>query len=228
MPEITIEKDKRLNDVIDAPCSACRRTNKHKILADIELSGREDAEGMLLYGWDNNYQIIQCQGCETIMFRQTHMNSEDMEHHAGPDGWDADYITFEDYYPNPEKSRIGLSDDHLLPEELQRIYNETLRCLNGDSPVLTGIGIRAIIETVCKDQSATGGGLCAQINSLVEKGVLTRDGAEILHKLRILGNNAAHEVKPHSNVQLGLALDVVEHLLKGVYILPHHAGKRFK
>ena len=100
--------------------------------------------------------------------------------------------------------------------------------MNGNNPVLTGIGLRAIIETVCKDQAATGKSLYDQINSLVEQSVLTKDGAEILHKLRVLGNNAAHEVKPHSNVQLGLAFDVVEHLLQGVYILPYHAKRRFK
>lgn len=228
MPKITTEKDKQINEVIDAPCGVCKRSTKHKILADIELAGREETDDTLLYGWDNEYQIIQCQGCETVMFRQTHTNSEDMEHYAGPDGWEAEYVKFEDYYPNPEKSRTGLSDDHLLPEKLQRIYTETLNALNGNNPVLTGIGLRAIIETVCKDQSATGKNLYAQINSLVEQSVLTKEGAEILHKLRVLGNDAAHEVKPHSNVQLGLAFDVVEHLLQGVYILPYHAKRKFK
>jgi hypothetical protein len=59
-------------------------------------------------------------------------------------------------------------------------------------------------------------------------GVLTQDGADILHKLRTLGNDAAHEVKPHSLQELGLAFDVVDHLLLGVYILPDHAKKTFK
>ncbi len=228
MPKITTEKGKQINEIIDAPCGVCKRSTKHKILADIELTGREETDDALLYGWDNEYQIIQCQGCETVMFRQTHTNSEDMEHYDGPDGWEAEYVKFEDYYPNPEKSRTGLSDDHLLPEKLQRIYTETLNALNGNNPVLTGIGLRAIIETVCKDQAATGKTLYAQINSLVDQSVLTKEGAEILHKLRVLGNDAAHEVKPHSNVQLGLAFDVVEHLLQGVYILPYHAKRKFK
>ncbi|WP_305800612.1 hypothetical protein, partial [Thiolapillus sp.] len=39
-------------------------------------------------------------------------------------------------------------------------------------------------------------------------------------ELRTLGNEAAHEVKPHNNATLTLALDVIDHLLKGVYILP--------
>lgn len=81
---------------------------------------------------------------------------------------------------------------------------------------------------VCKDKNAAGGDLFAKINSLVVLGVLTKDGANILHKLRTLGNNAAHEVKPHTPKELGLAFDVVDHLLLGVYILPEHAKQTFK
>lgn len=120
-----------------------------------------------------------------------------------------------------------MDDDYLLPTNLQRIYSETLRSLNSGLNVLAGIGVRAIVETICKDKSASGRDLFAKINDLVTQGVLTQDGADILHKLRTLGNEAAHEVKPHSNTQLGLALDVIDHLLQGVYILPHHASKTF-
>lgn len=67
-----------------------------------------------------------------------------------------------------------------------------------------------------------------KIDYLVKQGVLTTEGATILHKIRTLGNNAAHEVKPHDYVELGLALDVIDHLLQGVYILPYHANSNFK
>jgi hypothetical protein len=49
--------------------------------------------------------------------------------------------------------------------------------------------------------------------------------AEILHDLRFMGNKAAHEVKAHSTQELNLAFDVVEHLLKTVYILPEQAKR---
>jgi len=94
--------------------------------------------------------------------------------------------------------------------------------------VLSGIGIRALIETISKERNASGKDLMEKINDLVVQGVLTKDGADIFHKLRVLGNKAAHEVKPHSRDQLNLALDVVEHLLQGVYILLHHAKRKFK
>lgn len=55
--------------------------------------------------------------------------------------------------------------------------------------------------------------------------VLTKSEAEMLHGMRMLGNTAAHEVKPHSETMLGDAMDVVEHLLTNVYILPTSTAK---
>ena len=100
--------------------------------------------------------------------------------------------------------------------------------MGNDQPVLAGVGVRALVETICDDKQAAGSSLANRIDSLVTLGVLTQDGATILHKIRTLGNSAAHEVKPHSTESLGVAMDVCEHLLEGVYVLPHHAKKAFK
>jgi len=171
-------------------------------------------------------QIIQCQGCEIIVFRKTYSNSEDYDSSSDGEN-EMEYIVHEEVFPNPEEGRKTIEDNHLLPPRLLVIYSETLKSLNSNLPVLTGIRVRAIVETVCKDKNSNGSNLFDKINDLVTQGVLTRDGADILHKLRTLGNEAAHEVKPHGNVQLGLAFDVIEHLLQGVYILPVHAQVKF-
>ena len=139
--------------------------------------------------------------------RKTHNNSEDLTH-------------FVDIYPNPEDGRDAIDYVHLLPSNLQLIYHETIKSINSGLAVLTGMGIRAIVETVCKDKNANEKDLYEKINGLEKQGVLTKKDADILHKLRTLGNEAAHEVKPHNNTTLTLALDVIDHLLKGVYILP--------
>lgn len=87
------------------------------------------------------------------------------------------------------------------------------------------MGIWALIEAVCKEKDATGSSLQQKIDSLLELGVLTLSGAQILHCLRIMGNQAAHEVTPQDEKDLGVAFDVVEHLLLGVYLLPQKAAE---
>ena len=109
---------------------------------------------------------------------------------------------------------------HFLPASVAPIYDETHAALANKQPILAGVGIRALIETVCNEKGATGSSLEKKIDDLVTKGVLTRTGSETLHSMRILGNQAAHEVKPHSEETLNLAMDVVEHMLTDVYILP--------
>lgn len=130
-------------------------------------------------------------------------------------------------YPSRTEGRRPLPDCYILPNKLEEIYRETVGALNGNQPVLAGMGIRAIIEAVCRDRNASGEDLFEKINDLLAQGVLTKDGSDILHRLRVLGNNAAHEIKAHSATELTLAMDVAEHLLQAVYILPFHAKRTF-
>ena len=48
-----------------------------------------------------------------------------------------------------------------------------------------------------------------QIDDLVDKRVLGRAGADVLHKLRITGNKSVHEMNRHDTGTLGTAFDVV-------------------
>lgn len=209
---------------IKVACGECKAQTWHKVITSVDKSGSDDMGGGHSFDWDIHYQIIQCLGCKTLSFRQSMTDSESIEQ-TGPDQYE--YVETETLFPSRTEGRGPLKDFHILPELLQRIYVETISSLNTKQPVLSGIGIRAILETVCRDKNAEGKDLYHKINHLVSISTLTKDGAEILHKLRNLGNDAAHNVIAHSPDQLILAMDVVEHLLQGTYILPHHAKKTF-
>jgi hypothetical protein len=219
---VTREINKTANTVIDVQCGQCNRSTKHLVLASVNIDG-EDWFGENSVQYWSEYQVIMCQGCEITGFRSSSQNSED---------WDfidherVEYNVTVNLYPN-RNGRSLLKDVYLLPGNVQRIYEETVKAINNSQPVLVGIGLRAIVETVCKDMSSPGSSLVQRIDGLVSQGVLSPDGAKILHKIRTLGNDAAHEVKPHREDQLGVALDVCEHLLQDVYILPQHAARAF-
>jgi hypothetical protein len=223
-----VHVNKKQGQKIKCTCRVCRRATKHEILADVAEHGsvKPSSNFPYEYYWVSEYQILQCQGCETLSFRRTNSNSEDSPVEIATGEWEGGEV--EDIYPSPIEGRTPVSDAILLPEKVERIYEETLSALNNRQQVLCGVGIRAIIETICKDKQAVGVNLYERIKSLVNLGVLTQDGADILNKLRLLGNDAAHEVKPHKLQELGFALDVVDHLLLGVYILPFHAQETLK
>jgi len=85
------------------------------------------------------------------------------------------------------------------------------------------IGIRAVVEAVCNEKKAAGKNLEDKIESLIEGGWLSPTQAQFLNKSRVLGNLAAHEIKPPSASTLQIALNIIENLLQTVYILPKAA-----
>jgi len=206
------------------PCIKCMGETEHIVMVSVDQDGKE-GQGDWTYQWNNNYQVVQCCGCKSISYRSAHINSEDYEQVSEHD---FDSQVFEDLYPSRVEGRKNLeSYYHYLPIKVLRIYKETLVALNNNSPVLVGIGLRALVETICKDNKADGGNLFKQIDALVAQSVLTPSGSKILHKIRTLGNDAAHEVKPHNAKQLSLAMDVIEHVLREVYILPNQVHAQF-
>lgn len=210
---------------VELPCVKCSGKTAHKALVSVDVRGSE-GDRHYSFDWSEDHQIVQCMGCKSLSYRIASSNSEDY-YQINEDEWEHGVV--EKLFPPRLEGIKGLGDEaHFLPAKVRRIYDETLLALSVQSPVLAGIGLRALLETVCKDREAIGSVLFEKIDSLVEQRVLTPASAAILHKIRALGNAAAHEVKPHSDRQLALAMDIVEHLLKDVYILFKQAEAEFK
>lgn len=210
---------------ISVECTKCSGRTSHTSLAAVDVHGTEGDNGYS-FEWHTEHQVVQCLGCKSISYRVVSSNSEECYHDEHGDTVYAESVKL---YPPRIAGAKGLGDQTVyLPQKVRQVYEETLSALSVDARVLAAIGLRALIETVCKEKKAEGGDLFKNIDSLVEKRVLTPVGADILHKIRTLGNAAAHEVKPHSGGQLSLALDIVEHLLKDVFILPKQVESEFE
>jgi hypothetical protein len=91
--------------------------------------------------------------------------------------------------------------------------------------VLAGIGIRTLVESVCKHKRIKGRDLKQRIDGLAAAGILGSAEAKILHRLRFLGNKAAHEIKEPTDVELSAGMDVADHLLMTAYLLAQKAQK---
>jgi hypothetical protein len=196
-------------------CGECIRETKHIVLHSVDKE-KEIFDNEHRY--IEQYQIVQCRGCETVSFRLSRINTHESV-------WDEDLnqeIVQERFelFPSRVAGRHKLRQSKFLPLPIAKIYDETHAALCGKQTILAGIGIRVLIEAVCVEKGAEGKYLGSKIDNLVRIGILTEAGAKILHNLRDLGNTAAHEAKPLSEETLGIAMDVVEHLLNEVYILP--------
>ena len=138
-------------------CKECCRETSHNIVSSYEETGSEDCGGGNSVDWYSQSQIIQCLGCETVSFRVTSTFSEDYDHEYDYDKNEHVMVHNETvkYYPGRTEGLKAINI-YLLPEKVQSIYQETILAIENEQNVLAGIGIRALIETICKDQQAEG------------------------------------------------------------------------
>lgn len=210
---------------IRVSCTKCAGVTWHEVLASVEELWTETEDGELLFGHTNDWRIIQCLGCDTISFCKSQTDSETID-------LDEDnniiYPESHELFPSRIAGRNKLSGFEILPANIKNIYEETYLALCSGQRVLSSIGIRVLIEAICKDKAAKGHKLEVKINDLVTEGHLTSSGAEILHSLRIMGNVSAHEIQAPPESELVIAFDVVENLLSNVYVMPKRAEQLMK
>lgn len=198
---------------IKAQCIKCGPEKNHIVLQSVELNHCIDPRGVDLV---ESYQIIQCQGCDTVSFRHWSLFSEDYE---GPDEDVSDTLL----YPKRSEEMRDIKRFFYAPPNVRRIYRETIDCFNNDSYILCAAGLRAIIEGICTDQKIKKGNLKEKIAKLSELGILTRANAATLHEHRYLGNDAVHELSIPSTTELTLAIEIMEHMIETIYVMPHKA-----
>lgn len=239
--EFTKNKSKSKATVLDILCIECGRSTTHHVVASLDEDGSEcldpdlrtpllDAQSVTIK-WENNYQIIQCQGCKSVSFRHQSWFSEFEDPWYGGDG-----IT-EHLYPKRNATTHTARPFQNIPTTLQRIYAETIDCFNNECPILCTAGMRALVEGICVNRGIKGGlvskpkkgggtqlkpenTLEGKIAGMVEKGFLTEANAETLHQLRWLGNDAIHQLARPSVKELKLAIEIIEHTLEQIYEIP--------
>ncbi|MBD3250323.1 MAG: DUF4145 domain-containing protein, partial [Candidatus Pacebacteria bacterium] len=61
-----------------------------------------------------------------------------------------------------------------------------------------------------------------KIDQMQEEKIITPEEAKHLHLTRDVGNFSAHEMKLHSEDKITLCLDIVESLMRNLYVLPEN------
>ena len=229
------EENKTKGSFDQVQCIECKRDTRHQVIQSLDCFASEDC-GDCSIDWVINHQIIQCQGCMIVNFRQLRYCSEDVIQ-IGPDEWEND-IT-EILYPKRSKFTLSIKDFLNLPNNLRRIYRETVECFNNESFTLSAAGLRALVEGLCADLKINDGpkeidikgskvikrfdNLEGKIAGLHEKGYLTQQHSSVLHEHRYLGNQAVHELAQPSRDELKLAIEIIEHTFESVYEIPEKA-----
>ncbi len=93
-------------------CPHCAIKTVHKVLVSAEIEWRYSNPDDWYISWDN-YQIVQCQGCESPSFRKVNRNTEDEYYEEGSDI--PKLVENEELYPSRVAGRQKTLETYLLP-----------------------------------------------------------------------------------------------------------------
>ena len=194
--------------------------------------------------------IIQCLGCDKISFASEY--SDETMNFLGEDGeWVNAEVIYNSYPEPPErtfKSRFPNHEERKfenIPDLIQMLYTQIVTAFNTSSYLLTAVGLRMLIEGICKDLNITEGyiliedgtkaikngaevrnkKLVGKVNGLVENGIIVQKQAEILHQIREFGNSIVHELIVPKRKTILLALEVSENMIYNIYELEKYSIK---
>ena len=192
-------------------CRICRQVTNHNILNKTGRYEDDEESGIWV---SNDYYTLQCKGCEIVCLLKEYTCSEDYN----PETGQLEIVAT--LYPDPFVFRAALDQSYNLPNDIRKIYEETISAFNRKLPILTSIGIRATIEAICIDNKITKGTLEKKIDELVKLDLMTKKEANLLHLTRFMGNASAHNLKAPVIEELKAGLEIIESALRNGYILP--------
>ncbi|MPZ99376.1 MAG: DUF4145 domain-containing protein [Dehalococcoidia bacterium] len=201
---------------IQVLCNQCQRPTHHDVVASYRQDG--DADGGEIW-WSDTYRIVRCRGCDSVSIQTAYRHSEELD----PETGEMEVAT-RTYPPRLAGVRqMGSEVFAWLPYDLWRIHDEVVKAFHSEAPILATVGLRAIIEGVCRDKGATGRNLQSKIKQLVADGVLPQQHADFLDLHRQFGNAAVHDLQAPGDSELLALFEIVEQLLKATYEIPYKA-----
>ena len=199
------------------PCTRCGGNPRNHIILKEYINNWEIEEAGI--SGQSVYQICKCAGCNDIRFRIESSNSEDIDYESGK------IEVVESVYPEAKESLRSQIDTFCFSDPIARIYKDTIIAFDAGALILTGGGLRAIVEALCQDKKVPGGNLQDKIDNLAKQGFLAAPQADLLHEERYLGNAALHEIVAPSRLDLQDGFDIIDTLLTTIYILPDKAQR---
>ncbi|MFD5483054.1 DUF4145 domain-containing protein [Streptomyces hawaiiensis] len=120
-------------------------------------------------------------------------------------------------YPEPEQKPRQISSD--APSSVREIFSEAALAEAAGAYRLAGVGYRAVVEQIAKEQGANGSNLYARIASLAALGV-SPNIVDAFHEARVVGNDAVHDGLAYSSDEIADIAELIDEALFVLYVQP--------
>lgn len=205
----------KVGSIVRVHCRTCSCETKHEVLFLKQTWGDPDDSRYL-----SEDCFAVCRGCETACYVNIF---HDYDNYVPDEGGHFEPDVTMRAFPRSVENHRAVGSHWSLPKVVRTIYEETLSAIAEEANTLAGLGLRATVEAVCNDVGVTGSNLQKRISGLATKRLISAKDAELLHAIRFMGNDAAHEIKPAKKNAVTIGLRIVEHMLLTIYLLPEEA-----
>lgn len=174
----------------------------------------DDGEG---YFGGEEHKILRCGGCDSVKYSASSWSNDDWQ--EDEDGG-AHFVRTTKVYPPPQVKKLDSEYLFNLPQKIFDVLSETLDAQSTNNLILSTVGLRILIETICDASKCSSKTLEAKIDELESKGLLGADEKHLFHKVRTFGNKGAHLGEAMSADQIASGLDISTHLLERIFVEP--------
>jgi len=190
-------------------CNQCKRKTRHEVLyraIDTEMSQDEPID----FKVKRKFELLRCAGCKDAVLRRT-----------------IDFGVLEKptvhYFP-PSSCRQPPSWPYWsLPNKLLQLLLEIYASLDADGSILPMLGARTVIDLVMTEKVGDVGTFGEKLRRLEGLGVISSQNREVLNAALDIGSAAAHRGHSPDSHDVSGVLDIMEHLLHAIYVLPKTA-----
>lgn len=197
-------------EVVKDHCNSCGGVTRHEVLAAKKTEEADcDQRGNEFLLASDNYEMLECRGCESVTLRHT-------SYFAGD--------TTVTHYPPPVSRRLpGWTPK--LPEKIRGLLEEVYVALQNNSRRLAAMGARALLDSVMIDTVGDLGNFKEKLQAMEERGTISKVNRQTLEAALDAGSAAAHRGHRASSDEVNAVMDIVENLLQAVYHLPNLADR---
>lgn len=113
----------------------------------------------------------------------------------------------------------------MLDSEYRTLLDEVYLALANEMRALPAMGLRTVIDMICIKLDCDGGSFDKNLNKLLNDKHISKHEKDILAIAIDVGSASAHRGHFPTKEDLNTLLDIVEHQLKGIYVLPQKSQK---
>lgn len=228
-------------------CDGCKGKRNHKIIFTYEENAHYFDQD---FQWHAQYHIVKCAGCDKVAFVKQY-GDEDTWEYVGEERVWVDIFTVYPEEPKEEISKGIWWEGHKLevktfnyaPITLINLYEQIIESYNNKHFILCTSGLRTLIEGICSQQGIKKGfiydeeknklpnkdgviakseSLGGRIFGLYENDYITFLQAQILQKVKVIGNSAIHDIVVPKAVTIKEIIRILERIMDDVYELENH------